>query len=215
MCRDERSVITVRGTGRQRQRLVAARVALLLGALAVLLAGCGGEGDTASQGPAGDVESQAVPQSEGSAQTSGGTQVSAEEIPPAVAATRDAITAAASERDYKALAALLDPAKFSYSLGESGDPIGYWRQLEAEETPIVSTVLPTVLSMRAAKVDDMYVWPAANAKDPATWTADDLADRRLLYSDDDIQSFQELGAYLGYRVGIREDGTWHFFVAGD
>ena len=27
--------------------------------------------------------------------------------------------------------------------------------------------------------------------------------------------FEELGGYLGYRVGIREDGTWLYFIAGD
>jgi hypothetical protein len=61
----------------------------------------------------------------------------------------------------------------------------------------------------------MYVWPAAHAKDPSAWTEGDLADLRLLYSDDDIRSFEELGGYLGYRVGIREDGTWLYFIAGD
>ena len=47
------------------------------------------------------------------------------------------------------------------------------------------------------------------------WTEDDLADRRLLYSEDDINGFHDVGGYLGYRVGIREDGTLVFFIAGD
>ena len=207
----------MRGTGRDRPRLVAARV-LLVAALTLLITGCGSGTESAapSQEPTEDAGSQASPQTEPSAATSGGTDVSAEEIPPAVAKTRDAIAAAAPERDYAALEALLDPASLSYSFGESGDPIGYWQQVEeVDEVPIMSEVLPAVLSMGPAKVDDMYVWPAAHAKDPAAWTEDDLADLRLLYSDDDIQSFKELGGYLGYRVGIRDDGTWLFFIAGD
>jgi hypothetical protein len=27
--------------------------------------------------------------------------------------------------------------------------------------------------------------------------------------------FEQAGSYLGWRVGIRKDGTWLFFVAGD
>lgn len=199
----------MRGTGRFSRQPAAAGNALLLVTLVVLLAGCG------SGGRGAEPSQESPPPTGPAAQTSGGTDVAEEDVPPAVAETRDAIVAATAGPDYKALEGLLDPASFSYSFGESGDPIAYWRQLEAEGTPIVSKVLPTVLSMRAAKVDDMYVWPAANAKDPASWTEDDLADLRLLYSDDDIQSFKELGSYLGYRVGVRQDGTWLFFVAGD
>jgi hypothetical protein len=38
---------------------------------------------------------------------------------------------------------------------------------------------------------------------------------RPLYGDEDFAAFQEFGAYLGYRVGITEEGEWIFFVAGD
>ena len=38
---------------------------------------------------------------------------------------------------------------------------------------------------------------------------------RNLYDDAAIRAFRKNGAYIGYRVGIREDGTWVFFVAGD
>jgi hypothetical protein len=81
--------------------------------------------------------------------------------------------------------------------------------------PILGDILPVVLSMPAGKQDDIYVWPAAFAKQPSQWTAEDLEDLRILYSEEDIRSFEQAGGYLGYRVGIREDGTWLFFVAGD
>jgi hypothetical protein len=39
---------------------------------------------------------------------------------------------------------------------------------------------------------------------------------RVLYTDEEIQSMKEtFGGYLGWRVGIREDGTWLYFVSGD
>jgi hypothetical protein len=139
-----------------------------------------------------------------------------EPLPPAVAEMRDAILDAAHARDYDGLEALLDPATFSYSFGESGDPVGYWRMLEEEgHVPIFGDILPLLLSTSHAKQEDIYVWPAAFAKDPSSWTEDDLADMRKLYADEDIESFRQAGGYLGYRLGIREDGTWLFFVAGD
>ena len=138
------------------------------------------------------------------------------ELPPAVTQTRDAIVAAAHARDDEALEGLLDPETFSYSFGESGDPIGYWQKLESEaHVPIFGDIIPLVLSTRPARTDDVYVWPAAAAKDPATWTDKDRADLRLFNADEDISSFEQAGGYLGYRAGIREDGTWLFFVAGD
>ena len=206
-----------------RLRSAASRFALLLAVLAVTLpAACGGAEPSATpaQEPTESVEAQPSPPTQAPPATestaAGDTGVTEAALPPAVAETRDAIISAAHARDYAALEALLDPATFSYSFGESGDPIGYWRGLEDEgEVPILGDILPTVLSMHVAKTDDVYVWPAAHAKDPSAWTEDDLADLRLLYSDDDIRSFEEIGGYLGYRVGIREDGTWLYFIAGD
>jgi len=41
---------------------------------------------------------------------------------------------------------------------------------------------------------------------------------RLPYTtagEEEIASWTREGNYLGYRLGIRDDGTWKFFVAGD
>jgi hypothetical protein len=54
------------------------------------------------------------------------------ELPPVVAKKRNAIVAAARAFDYDGLETLLDRKAFSYSFGESGDPVGYWRRLEEE-----------------------------------------------------------------------------------
>ena len=206
-----------------RLRSAASRFTLLLAVLAVSLpAACGGAEPAAApaQEPTESVEAQPSPPAEAPPPTEstapGDTGVAEAALPPAVAETRDAIISAAHARDYAALEALLDPATFSYSFGESGDPISYWRGLKDEgEVPILGDILPTVFSMHVAKTDDVCVWPAAHAKDPSACTENDLADLRLLYSDDDIRSFEEIGGYLGYRVGIREDGTWLYFIAGD
>jgi hypothetical protein len=137
-------------------------------------------------------------------------------LPRAVADKRDAIAAAAQALDYERLATLLDPATFSYSFGESGDPIGYWRRLEREgHVPILGDYLPVILRGPFAKRGDIYAWPSVYGKPPSRWTADERRWLRNLYSEPEIRAFERVGDYLGWRVGIRKDGTWLFFVAGD
>jgi hypothetical protein len=138
------------------------------------------------------------------------------DLPDAVIAKRDAIVAAAHARDYGALEALLDPATFSYSFGEEGDPIGYWRELEdVGEVPILGDYLPGFLAMPFAKLGDIYVWPSVHAKLPKTWIPQDTDPLASFYTQEELESFRQLGSYLGWRVGIREDGTWLYFVSGD
>jgi hypothetical protein len=139
------------------------------------------------------------------------------QLPQAVAKTRDLIVRAAVGPDYGSLAALIDERTFVYSLAESGDPVGYWKQLERRgEVPILGDFLRILLlDTHPAKSGDTYVWPGSSAKDPNQWTEQDLRDLRHLYDDATIRGFKKLGGYGGYRVGIREDGTWMFFVGGD
>ena len=118
--------------------------------------------------------------------------------------------------DYDGLETLLDRKTFSYSFGENGDPVGYWRRLEEEgEDPILGDYLPVILGGPSAKRRDVYVWPSAYGKSPSTWTAEDRQSLRNLYTEQEIRAFERAGDYLGWRVGIRNDGKWLFFVAGD
>jgi hypothetical protein len=173
-----------------------ARLALLLSVLALAAAGCGG-GDSPSSGAI--------------------TTTPAEEaLPGLVAEKREAIVDAAHALDYDELATLLDAKTFTYSFGEGGDPIGYWRRLEEQgETPILGDYLPTVLAMPWARQGPLYVWPSAHAKKPAQWTEEDRKALEQFYTEEEIRRFEQAGSYLGWRAGIRKDGTWLFFVAGD
>jgi hypothetical protein len=137
-------------------------------------------------------------------------------LPEVVAQKRAAIAGAAKRLDYDGLRRLLDPTTFSYSFGETGDPIGYWRRLEREaEVPVVGDFLPTVLAAPVGRRANIYVWPAAHAKKPSRWTAADRRWLRSLYSAGDLRRFEQAGAYLGWRAGIRRDGKWLFFISGD
>jgi hypothetical protein len=136
-------------------------------------------------------------------------------LPAAVARARARIYLSAVTGDERTLRALSGHGGFTYSFGETGDPIGYWRRLEASETPVLGDMLPRVLHTRFGRRGDGYVWPSAAARAPKDWTAADVAALRHIASDEDIRSYRRAGAYLGWRAGIRRDGTWLFFVAGD
>jgi hypothetical protein len=137
-------------------------------------------------------------------------------LPEPVAQKRAAIDVAAKGLDYDGLRRLLDPTTFSYSFGETGDPIGYWRRLERKaEVPVIGDYLPIVLAAPVGRRANIYVWPAAHAKRPSRWTAADRRWLRSLYSAGDVRRFERAGAYLGWRAGIRRDGKWLFFISGD
>lgn len=138
-------------------------------------------------------------------------------LPPAVAETRERIYRAAVARDYKTLRSLLDPETFNYSLGEEGDPIGYWRRQEKAEVPILGDILSGVLHTRFGKNEDIFTWPSATSKLPQDWTEADIESMREAgYTDRDIRAFREqIGGYAGWRVGIRADGTWLYFISGE
>jgi hypothetical protein len=137
-------------------------------------------------------------------------------LPLAVAETREKIYRAAVAHDYETLRSLVDPETFSYSFGESGDPIGYWREQEEAEVPILGDILTGVLHTRFGKTEDIFMWPSGAAKEPSEWTeADREAMREAGSTDEEIRLFEQYGGYTGWRAGIRANGTWLFFIAGD
>jgi hypothetical protein len=145
------------------------------------------------------------------------TDDSAEDgLPTAVAETREDIYRAAVKHDYKALRSLLDPETFTYSFGGGGDPIGYWREQEEADVPILGDILPVVLHTRFGETQNIFMWPSAAGKEPSEWTEADLESMRKAGStDEEIRSYEQYGGYTGWRAGIRADGTWLFFIAGD
>ena len=135
----------------------------------------------------------------------------------AAKATRVAIARAAIDCDWEALFALARDA-FTASFGGTR-PEELWPTLEANgEAPL--RYLVELLSRPYAPQDVgvsgiLFTWPSAFQGE---WSEVPVADKEALrpvYGDEDFAAFEEFGAYIGYRVGIAEDGTWQFFVAGD
>jgi len=144
------------------------------------------------------------------------------ELPPAVAQTKAAIRDAAAARDYAALAKLADPATFTYSFGDGGDPVAYWTSVDGEGTDIRATIA-ALLDMSCAtfpgdETGPYYEWPAAAEIPYAELTEDEVAALQKLYEgklEDQYIEGPEVGYYVGWRLLITADGRWDAFVAGD
>ena len=137
-------------------------------------------------------------------------------LPEAVARTRQALLEAARERDYEALGPLGPPTGFEYIFGSPvpGGPIAYGLVLErtTDERPLER--LEQVLEMPYTLSRGIFVWPFAYDVE----SLDELTayEREVLAPLGPLETvFVEGTGYLGWRAGIRPDGAWVFFVAGD
>jgi hypothetical protein len=140
-------------------------------------------------------------------------------LPEAVGSTRAAIIDAARGRDWQTLRTLI-PRNFSFSFGVADDPISYWKDLEAEGEPILDTLAtllegPWAPNEPTDQGEILYVWPGPAVKPAEDWTKKDVAILRRTASEREIELYRDLGSFIGWRVGIWEDGTWSSFIAGD
>lgn len=138
------------------------------------------------------------------------------EMPAEVAALRDFLADAALRCDEQLLFTAIEESEmFTYSFGDEGDPIGYWWELEdAGDEPYRRIV--DVLSTTPALADggEVWVWPGVTTGRAETRTPERLAELDGWTEQDDLSSLDEVG-YLGWRIGISDDGEWRFFVRGD
>jgi hypothetical protein len=144
----------------------------------------------------------------------------AEALPALVVEKRDALIVAAEDRDWQVLRELIPDRGFDFSFGVSDDPIAYWKDREAEGEPVLD-ILTTLLEGPWARNEPtnrgeiLYVWPAPSVKPADEWNRKDIAILRRTSSAREIELYRDLGHYIGWRVGIWEDGTWSSFIAGD
>jgi hypothetical protein len=134
-------------------------------------------------------------------------------LPPAVAATRESILEAAAAGDVGRLAdlALAGSGSFTYSFGGNNPPTRE-ELLEAWQDPELLQTMVTLLDLPHTEQDGIFAWPSAFSSNP---TDEDWAAVEVLYSEEEIAQMKQFGGYIGYRIGITEQGDWIFFVAGD
>ncbi|MGH2529671.1 MAG: hypothetical protein ACRDH0_10145 [Actinomycetota bacterium] len=161
---------------------------------------------------------QPVSQGEGGVWAiTGVDEVTGSDLPSAVAETRNALLAAAAAGDHDALRPLIDTASFTYSFGDGGDPIAYWKDIEANSDERPLEILGAILSMPFTRTEAGYAWPFALVRDPASLSPDELRMLSTVYPNIEgaVDSWIAYGGYIGWRTGISRDGSWQFFVAGD
>lgn len=138
-----------------------------------------------------------------------------ETLPASVEDTRQLIAEAAKAKDYEKLNSLAGES-FSYTFGVD-EPGGFGKKLKelsaAGKDPF--GLIIKLFAMPHEKLGDIYVWPAFFTKEPKDWTENDLKLMATLATEKEIESYRQYGGYVGYRLGIREDGTWLYFIAGD
>jgi hypothetical protein len=137
-------------------------------------------------------------------------------LPEVVEAKRQAIYKAAQSRDYDKLAALTS-TPFHYSFGGpiEGGFAAYLKLAAETERKSAFDVIPILLKLDYAKQGNLYVWPEVFVKTAAEWTSEDSAQMRELLTLEEIEGYRKFGSYAYYRLGIREDGEWVYYIAGD
>jgi spore germination protein GerM len=139
-------------------------------------------------------------------------------LPAAVASRRAALFEAAALCDWPALEALMPDDGFTSSFGLVDDPIAQWQREEAlgyQPMAFLSSLLALPYGTLEAGDATYYVWPSAAA---LPWDQVSGTHRSALlglYTEYDLWQFESFGGYVGHRIGITDEGTWVFFVAGD
>jgi len=172
-------------------------LAAALVALALALAGCGGE--------------EAAPSA-----TSGGSETFAEDLPAPVAAKRAAILSAAERGDYDSLRAEVEPDAFlsDFGFGTEPDPVARWQEMGSAPLETMGALLRMPHVVRETNEGTLYQWPSYDANSHAGGLSD--ADRELfltIMSEDEVENLirPEYG-YTAPRLGILADGAWWFFI---
>jgi hypothetical protein len=145
-------------------------------------------------------------------------------LPRPVVDTWAAIVERAILCDYEGLEDLaLEGRKgFSFSFGADEGPAAFW---EAREREARRRNLPTSEYMRYLVAllqlpyceersggDTYFIWPRVHCR---KHTDADWNDVEGLYPEDQFEQMRASDSYLGFRVGILENGDWVYFIAGD
>ncbi len=142
-------------------------------------------------------------------------------LPDKVEAKRQAIYRAVLSSGYNKLSREMG-TPFSYSFGgpmeNASAQAGFAAYLKlAEETEGRSAfdIIPLLLKSDYGKQGDIYTWPSVHLKNATEWTETDIEQMQKIITEKEIEMYREFGSYAYYRLGIREDGTWIYYIAGD
>jgi len=146
-------------------------------------------------------------------------------LPEPVRRTRAQLIEAARSGELEALRPLIrtegeEATELSLG-GIEGDPIEHLRQMSGDgEGQEILAILQEVLEAGYVHTDigtenEIYLWPYFFAVPLDTLDARQRVELFRLVTAGDYEDMKNFGAYIFYRTGIRPDGSWAFFVAGD
>jgi len=195
---------------RRSSRLSPARALLAALATSVAISACGPL--EVDQGAASPPDSPSVPAPVPPLEPPAADAPGSLPLTEAAEATRLALLSAARAGDWDGVARLIPGDGFTASFGADGDPIAYYRDLPED----VLAVIVRLLEGDSGRIGTgMTVWPELHARDPFAIVAEEREALITVYGAEDIRGWEAAGAYLGWRLGIEDDGTWRFLVAGD
>ncbi len=198
--------------------------ALFLAAMVVTAGAVQHDGDLAAA-PAGDAAATPAPQQPAADSTALPViEYDPAKLPPPVRRLREQILEVTRSGDLDRLQPILDgnpgPPTFSFG-GLEGTPLEQLRALSGDgEGREILAILEEVLEAGYVHVDvgtdeEMYVWPYFARYPLEDLTGPQMVELFRLVTAGDYQDMLSFGAYNFYRVGIRPDGSWDYFVAGD
>ena len=145
--------------------------------------------------------------------------------PEPVRRMRELMVEAAASGDIERLRALMNPGpnqtQVLLETDDNTDPVAALKQLSGDEEGMeILAILIDILStgfvhVDAGTPDEVYVWPYFAEKPLAMLTPPEKVELLRIVTAGDVAEMQELGNYNFFRLGIRPDGRWKFFTAGD
>ncbi|MEM1038909.1 MAG: cytoplasmic protein [Pseudomonadota bacterium] len=145
-------------------------------------------------------------------------------LPAPVLATRNRILEAAKTGIIANLRPLIGEGEDATTLsfgGLEGDPIEFMKENSGDDDGYeILAILVEILEMGyvvfdRGTEDELYVWPYFFALPFDKMTPAQKVELYHVLTAGDVQDSIGFGSYIFYRVGIKPDGTWQFFVAGD
>jgi hypothetical protein len=139
----------------------------------------------------------------------------AQKLPKAVATMRQRIVNAAVACDYAGLQRLGNQGQhLAFSYGRATSAAAYWKNLERRNGYPLATLVRILRLPVTRNEARWYAWPSAYTAHPTARDWNLLVSGGVL-TRKQADAERAHGSYLGYRLAIRPDGDWQFFIAGD
>ena len=140
-------------------------------------------------------------------------------LPPEVDRMRRAILTAAMSGNIEAMRVPVEMNEIPPIVAREkvADPIGYWRKIsgDGEGREILAILIQLFrtgfVKKRIATGEDLYIWPYFAELPMAKLSPAQEVELLTLISPQRLNLMRASGRYDHYRLGITQNGIWHFF----